>query len=339
MEPILTKEEIADLLAAVREGRISPDSIDQESGYTPVPKPTRDLDLLQIYVRDDKDELRIPNLDILLDVFAKNFSIALTNQLQRTFTINRLEITSSTFQDSLLELEDQGAIGIYSIDPLKYGCLFHFDTMLSFTLLEIMLGSSNTLESIALNRQLTTIEINVLKSIMASIGTDLRKSFRQVVAIDPKLIKVENNFRLVNIVDSETEVLVSRFQLKVGQQTGEMRLIIPYLTLEPIREKIKEIVTVTHSVSTWANVFQDEVKEMSSLVIAQSGKLNMAIRQILELEEGDIIDLGYDPDSPLTILVEDKPKFFAIPGERNGKKAFHITGIHTNRLGEFHGNN
>ncbi|WP_456473191.1 flagellar motor switch protein FliM [Desulfolithobacter sp.] len=339
MEPILTKEEIADLLAAVREGRISPDSIDQESGYTPVPKPTRDLDLLQIYVRDDKDELRIPNLDILLDVFAKNFSIALTNQLQRTFTINRLEITSSTFQDSLLELEDQGAIGIYSIDPLKYGCLFHFDTMLSFTLLEIMLGSSNTLESIALNRQLTTIEINVLKSIMASIGTDLRKSFRQVVAIDPKLIKVENNFRLVNIVDSETEVLVSRFQLKVGQQTGEMRLIIPYLTLEPIREKIKEIVTVTHSVSTWANVFQDEVKEMSSLVIAQSGKLNMAIRQILELEEGDIIDLGYDPDSPLTILVEDKPKFFAIPGERNGKKAFHITGIYTNRLGEFHGNN
>ncbi len=339
MEPILSKEEIADLLAAVREGRISPDSIDGEGRHAPVPKPARELDLLQIYVRDEKDELRIPNLDILLDVFAKNFSIALTNQLQRTFTINRLEITSSTFQDSLLELKDQGAIGIYSIDPLKYGCLFHFDTLLSFTLLEIMLGSSSSVDSIALNRNLTTIEINVLKSIMASIGSDLQRAFKQVVAIEPQLIKVENNFRLVNIVDSETEVLVTRFQLKVGQQKGEMRLIIPYLTLEPIREKIKEIVTVTHSVSTWANVFEDEVKEMSSTVIARSGQLNMTIRQILQLQEGDIIDLGYDPDIPLTILVEDKAKFFAIPGERNGKKAFHITGLYSNRLGEFHGNN
>ena len=56
----------------------------------------------------------------------------------------------------------------------------------------------------------------------------------------------------------------------------------------------------------------------------------MTIRSILNLRPGDIIELDYNPDQPLTILVEDQPKFLAIPGERNGKKAFHVTGRHRN---------
>ena len=61
--------------------------------------------------------------------------------------------------------------------------------------------------------------------------------------------------------------------------------------------------------------------EMENLVTASSGHLNMTIRKILSLKPGDIIDLPYNPDQPLTVMVEDKPLFQAIPGERNGKKS------------------
>lgn len=339
MEPILSKEEISDLLSAIKAGVINVDAIEDRGPGYGIPKIAKEIDLFSLYYRDDvSGELRIPNLDIILDIFARNFGTSLTNALQRTFLVEREDIATSSFQNSLLELKNQGAIGIYSTDPLKYGCLFHFNNLLAFTLLEIMLGSSSANELLALERNLTAIEINVLKNTMTGICTDLSKAMKAVVELKPKLIKVENNFRLVNIVDAETEVLVTKFKLKSGNgNSGELRLIIPYLTLEPLREKFKEIVSVTHASYTWGKTFAREALEMPSVVTARSGELTMSVRDILHMQVGDIVDLGYDPDRPIDILVEGQPKFLAIPGERNGKKAIHITTPISNRPGEDHG--
>ena len=328
MEPILSKEEIADLLAAIRSGRVSLDGVDEGGGA--LAKPVQDIDIFQVYVHDeDKGGMRIPNLDIILDAFTRNFGTSLTNQLQRTFTVHREEITTTSFHNSIQDLKNQGAIGIYGTDPLKYGCLFHLDALLAFTLLEIMLGSAIISDSHALARNLTTIEINILKNMMQGICHDLQKAFKPIIDMRPKLLKVENNFRLVNIVDAETEVLVTRFSFTIaGKEAGSMRLIIPYLTLEPLREKFKEIVTVTQASYTWGKVLGREILAMEATVIARSGLVEMTIRQILRMQAGDIVDLGYDPDQPLTIVVEDRPKFLAVPGERNGKKAFHVTGVY-----------
>ncbi|NCC76970.1 MAG: hypothetical protein EOM08_11110, partial [Clostridia bacterium] len=182
---------------------------------------------------------------------------------------------------------------------------------MAFTLLEIMLGSSQTSESLALDRNLTTIEMAILKTCMQDICEDLQAAMRPVIELQTSLTKVENNFRLVNIVEPDIEVLVTHFHVRLsGEQCGQMRLIIPYLTLEPLREKFKELVTISQATTnSWTRSIIQEALEMESQVTARSGQLNMTIRRILSLQPGDIIDLPYNPDQPLTIVVEDKPLF------------------------------
>jgi len=340
MEPILTKDEIADLLAAIKAGKISADFVSNGLYRHSSPLYATEIDLLKTFeLNRGSGELRIPNFDIILDSFSRKFSTSLTNTLQRNFTVEREEIAVTDFQQSLLALNNQGAVGIYSIDPLKYGCIFHFDTLLAFTLLEIMLGASLSNDLLALDRNLTTIEISILKTVMAEICQDLEKAMRPIIDLHPLLTKIENNFRLVSIVEPETEVLVTNFDITLaGAKCGQMRLIIPYLTLEPLREKIKGMVSFTQATNnTWSNLFAREALELESRVIARSGLVDMTIRKILALRPGDIIDLQYNPDQPLTITIEDQPLFLAIPGEINGKKAFHVTGRYSNRLGGIHG--
>lgn len=340
MEPILTKEEIADLLSAIKSGKISPETAELRPSRGEKALLARDIDLFRTYERaQDSGEMRIPNFDIVLDTFARNFGTSLTNTLQRNFSVERADITTTSFQQSLLNLENQGAVGIYTTAPLKYGCLFHCDTLLAFTLLEIMLGSAASSESIALDRHLTTIEIAILKTTMSAVCIDLQKAMRPVVDLQVQLAKVENNFRLVSIVEPETEVLVTRFNIRIaGEHAGQLRFIIPYLTLEPVREQFKEMVTVAQAATySWARFFVHEALEMESEVTARSGLIAMTIGKLLALKPGDIVDLHYNPDQPLTIMVEDQPLFFAIPGERNGKKAFHVTGRYSNRRGGIHG--
>jgi len=340
VEPILTKEEIADLLAAIRAGKVSTDLVEDGHVRRRHIAASSGLDLFKTYERTSiSGEMRIPNLDIVIDSFARKFSTCMTNTLQRNFTVEREEITTTSFQQSLIDLNSQGAVGIYSISPLKYGCLFHFDTLMAFTMLEIMLGSSHSSEPLALDRNLTTIEIVILKTLMTDICNELQSAMRPVVQLEVHLSKVENNFRLVSIVEPDTEVLVTRFNIRLaGELCGQMRFLIPYLSLEPVREKFKALATIAQAgANSWSDILAHEALEMENRVIARSGQINMSVRTILGLRPGDIVDLHYNPDQPLTILVEDQPLFLAIAGERNGKKAFHVTGRHSNRLGGIHG--
>ncbi len=341
MEPILTKKEIADLLAAIKSGQVSTESVENGSFRPRYILPSKEIDLFRTYERTrGGGEMRIPNLDIVIDSFARKFSTTLTNTLQRNFTVEREDISSTEFQQSLRDLNAQGAVGIYSINPLKYGCLFHFDTLMAFTLLEIMLGSSRSNELLALDRSLTTIEMAILKTTMTDICLELQKAMRPVVELQPHLTKVENNYRMVSIVEPETEVLVTCFKIRVAdEQCGQMRLIIPYLTLEPLREKFKALVTFTQAANNnWSKLIASETLEMEGSVVARSGLIDMTIRDILNLQCGDIVNLHYNPDQPLTILVEDQPLFLAIPGERHGKRAFHVTSRYSNRTGGINGN-
>lgn len=59
---------------------------------------------------------------------------------------------------------------------------------------------------------------------------------------------------------------------------------------------------------------------MESQVTARSGLISMTIRKILTLQPGDIVDLHYNPDQPLTVLVPKTNRFFLpSPGKETAK--------------------
>jgi flagellar motor switch protein FliM len=221
-----------------------------------------------------------------------------------------------------------GGIGILDMPPLKHGALIIIDPKLSFSMIEIMLGASTDMESPQPDRHLTTIELNILKTILTDACTDLNKAFSQLLELHTSLIKLENSARLVSIVEPEAEVIVGTLFVKVGEYSGEINLVFPYATLEPLRDLLKELLNIsTTTRGTWQDVLEDQVQDIPSIVTAQSGTMTLSVNQILQMEVGDILNLDYDPSAPLKVLVDEKVKFFAIPGTHNGKKAISLTGV------------
>jgi len=326
VEPILNKEQISELLEGIKSGKVSTDLKDQDSSVAAAN--VQPLNLFKMAGSSDSQQ-RIPNLDIILDNFATNFGITLTNQLQRTVTLTRTGIDTLEFQEYLLSQKDAGAIGVLGMDPLKNGALMVFDSELCFSLIETMLGASPEISPLQLERKPTTIELNVLKSLMTTACGDIDKSLEQVSKINSSIVKIESNSRLVSIAEADAEVLAGKFQIKIGSLTGTFDLVFPVATLDPIREQLRDLLTVkTVHQSGWKDLLLEELNKMTTTVIAQSGTINMPVRNVMKLQKGDVINLDYDPNSPLKILVEENLKFFAIPGTISGKKAIHLTGIY-----------
>lgn len=324
MDPILNKTEISELLKAIRAGKVSLDLEDGDEGSFLECSP---VNLFQL-ARPDKEQFRIPNFDIILDVFCRLYATSLTNQLQRTFHIVRTSLETFEFQKYMADKNQPGGIAILDMAPLKHGALIIVDPKLSFSMIEIMLGASSDLDSPLLDRKLTTIELTVLKTILSDACRDLNKAFSQLLELNTTLIKLENNARLVSIVEPEAEVIVGKLHVRVGEYSGEIDLVFPYATLEPLRDLLRELLNIsTTTRGSWQDVLEDEIMEVPSMVTAQSGTITLSVNQILQMQVGDVLDLNYDPSAPLRVLVEEQSKFSAIPGTHNGKKAISLTGI------------
>lgn len=322
MERILSKNEIAELLSAVKDGSLDSELTPDED-YGEKPASISGFSLVQ---SKGQSGVRLANFDILLDAFSRNMSFSLSSRLQRAVSILRENIGSMDYESLINECSNHQLYGIITLDPLKKNGLLIFDANIAFAQVEIMLGGGGGVEQgfVTPNRGMTSIEINIVKEVVSESCQELNKAFSSIELLASELVRVEANPRLVTIVPSDTEMMVASFKVKIDDTVGLLRLAIPYSSLDPIREKLKSELGATSSGSQWGGYFADEVKEMDVAVSAQLAQIQLDVRDILDLRVGDILPLGCQPDSPVTLQVEGHSKFTGLIGLQDGKKALRI---------------
>lgn len=334
MERILSKEEISELLSAVKQGEVETERepIVQGGAASAVSR----MDLVRL---PGPGQWKIPNLDIILDAFARNYAASLTNRLQRSVTVQSSGIESLQFEPALMKVTPYGAIGILNLDPLKAGGLLIFDEKLAFVLLELQLGGSSDGKVKTLTRTMTTIETNILRIIMKDSCVDLQKAFDPVEKIHAKLLKVENNPRLVNIVAPEAGALVAGFKVEIEEFSGMATLVLPHVSLEPLRERLRDTTMTLSSQrnESWPDMLQKGIGLVRTTMAGQIAEVNLRLRDILNFQVGDVVELGCPQTALVKVLVEGQHKFNGLVGVRNGSKAVRIKEVITE--GADHGYN
>ena len=334
MERILSKDEISELLSAVKQGEVETEI--EASGQGGAASPVSKVDLVRL---PGASQWKIANLDIILDAFARNYAASLTNRLQRSVSVQAAGIESLAFEPALNKVTPFGAIGMLDLDPLKAGGLLIFDEKLAFALLEIQLGGSTDAKVVTLSRAMTTIETNIIKIIMNDSCPDLRKAFSPVEQIKVTLLKVENNPRLLNIVTPEAGVLLASFKVEIDEFSGTAAMLLPHASLEPLRERLRDttLTLASQRDENWSELLKQGVYLLRSTMAGQIAEVNLSLRDILNFQVGDVIELGNPQTSQVKILVEGQHKFTGRVGVRNGSKAVRIKEVITQ--GADHGYN
>jgi len=324
LERILSKDEIAELLSAVRDGSLASD-LEPNEDYSEKPRAVSGYSLVQ---SKSQSGARLVNFDLLLDAFGRNLSFSLSSRLQRAVAVVRESISSMDYETLINECSHNQLYGIITLDPLKKNGLLILDPNIAFAQVEIMLGGGTAAEHelVTPNRKMSSIEINILKHVIGESCQELNKAFLNVEPLSSELVRVEVNPRLVTIVPSDTEMMVAAFKVKIGDTSGLLRLAIPYASLDPIRDKLKSELGTSALAGQWAGCFADEVEQMEVVTTSQLARIKLTVRDILDLRVGDVLSLDCKPDSTIKLLVEGHPKFAGLVGLCDGKKALRIVG-------------
>lgn len=320
MEKTLTREEIDALLEAIFDGSIEPDKELAEAN-----------DRVSVYdLFNTEQNVLVPNLDVIYDSFIRYNRVALSNRLRKIVEIKKLGAQPYKFDEFLQTLPSPVCMAIYKIDPLKGAALISMDSSLVMTLVDCILGGSGAPNTTEANRIFTSIELRLMEKIVKDVLIDMEKAWApHVQGTRMHLLRMEMNPRLVTIVPPEYQVVTMSLEISIEEFKGEMVFAIPFMTIEPIRDKLKagtqlDVMAVDPQ---WSDRLSAGLLNAPLEMTVELGRSGITLGELMELVPGDTIMLDRDCRSELVVRVEGAEKFLAFPGTRGGNKAIQITEV------------
>lgn len=337
MEPILTREELADLLTPLDEtsrNQYLADAPDEDEAE-------QNQDSFQFDEANEKDPDKasppviadeplpdIPNLDVVLDSFTRYLGARLCTVLRRSFSVERGEMRVSTFAGAMLKQQENGAMAICGMSPLPDICLVHLDQPLAFLLLETILGSTSGNEIIVPERKLSAIETALMHTGLTIICQCLEKIMERVQALSFQVLRVENDFRLLGGIDAEESCLSIFFPVHLEEEAqGVLHLLLPLRALEGLRADFAALTEVPPADARGNKAAPDSgILATPCCLRAQAQLAGVHVSSGHALSAGDLIELAEDPGRQILLMLEGQALFQAVQTPEHGQRTLRLVG-------------
>lgn len=319
MNQVLSQNEVDALLSAVSDNRID------GSGQATTQGPG----VIQ-YDLANQDRIirgRMPTLDIIHDRFIRLFRMSLSNSLRKMANISVNSTGPLKFSEFMNSLPLPSCLNILRLDPLRGAAVMVVESKLLYALVDSFFGGNDVPYTKIEGKDFTPIEIKIARRLVMTAIDDLEKAWEPVYPLKIGYSRTEINPQFVAIVPPSDVVIATTFDVELEKVSGTVKIVIPYSTLEPIKSKLSvgfqseqlEVDVI------WINRVKEKIMQTNANLLVRLGTADITVRDLLELEVGDIIQLGSDATMPLDVLVEGKPKFKGIPGLSKGNRAIKIT--------------
>jgi len=313
VQDLLSQDEIDALLHGVDDGDI--DTVDD---VEPGDASNYDLTSQDRIVRG-----RMPTLEMVNERFARYTRISLFNLLRRTADVSVGGIQIQKFGEYVHTLYVPTSLNLVKLRPLRGSGLVVFDAKLVFKLVDNFFGGDGRHAKIE-GREFTPTEQRVISMVLEQAFVDLKEAWKSIMPIDFEFINSEVNPSMANIVSPSEVVVVSTFHIELDGGGGEMHITLPYSMIEPIRETLDSGMQsdIDEKDDRWIQALQDEILNATIDLNCIVAEKSIALRDILDLEVGDVIPI--DMPDKLTLTANDVPVLRTKLGTSRGNMALQV---------------
>jgi flagellar motor switch protein FliM len=320
MTEVLSQDEIDQLLSAINAGETEPEDF----------KPAADTRKIKIYdfKRPDKfSKEQIRTISIMHETFARLTTNNLSANLRSMVHVHVASVDQLTYEEFIRSIPTPTTLAVINMDPLKGNAILEIDPAITFSIIERLFGGTG--ETTKSQHELTDIEAAVMEGMIVRILGNMREAWAQVIDLRPRLGQIETNPQFAQIVPPTDMVVLVTLETKVGEVEGMMNFCIPYLTIEPIIGKLSAQFWYSSARRAATNENLNTLKEKLSAVdvaiVAEIGKINIPIRDVLSLRIGDVVRLyNVRVGDTFSLNIGNKKKYLCRPGIVGKKVAVQI---------------
>jgi flagellar motor switch protein FliM len=317
----LSLEEIDSLIAEVAE----PGSIRTRGVAGPVTR-TGEPQLFDFRRPNKFSRDHVRALQIVNETFARQTGTILSTTLRAVSTMTLTSVDQLTYDEFIRSLPNPTILGLLSLEPLNGAGILQIPMNMAMAIIDRMLGGSGT--GTFPSRPLTEIESTLMRTIIDRALGELTYSYESLVEMEPALMQFESNPQFAQVAAPSDMVVVSTYETRVGGESGEVALCLPYSSLQPVLDR-----AVTHSLfaergsgdphairAAMGNCIEQVPVEVS----VRFGSVTLTSGEIVNLREGDVLPLHHRVEEPLTVTAVGQPLLQATPGKRGKRLAVMI---------------
>ncbi|MDK2896273.1 MAG: flagellar motor switch protein FliM [Candidatus Atribacteria bacterium] len=321
MGEILSQEEIDALLRALSSGEVEAEEVKEEERRERTAVKPYDFRRPEKF---SKDQIR--TLHMIFSAYSRLVSTNLAGFLRSRVQVELISIDQLTYDEFVRSVPNPAFICIFSLLPLEGRCVLQMGLDAVFPMIDRLLGGPGAVP--ANLRSLTEIENRIMGEVVARMMSALGEAWENIFRIDPRVEAWESNLEFVQVVSGNDMIILFTFKLDMGDKSGMITICIPYIVIEPITQNLSASLWFagrsTHDVEEVKAKTQKRLERVKLPLIVELGRTFISLRDLLNLELGDVIVLDRRVKEPLEVLVGKKPKMKGVAGRLGNRLAVKI---------------
>ena len=325
MNQVLSQSEVDALLAAVNEGEVGAEIASGGGSGGADDKVVAVYDLTS---NERSIRQRLPQLDVIYEKFMRSFRVSLSSALRKIAALNHASTEFLKFGEFINTLPMPTCMSVLRFNALRGSAILVIESKLAYALVDSFFGGDDRPYTKIEGKDFTPIELSIVRKVVELAIDDLEEAWKSVEVIDASFVRTEVNPQFVGIVPPTDTVISSIFDVELENANGTITLVIPYSTIEPIKQKLAtgfQIESDQADKNLWTKTIEEQLLETDVTIRVDLGETEVLLSDLMRLKPGDVIPLNQDANGEFNVQVEGVNKFKAYYGINHGSVAVQIT--------------
>lgn len=251
---------------------------------------------------------KLPMLEIVFDRMARVLSTSLRNFTSDNVDVSIDSMTSLRFDEYVNTIPLPALISIFRAVEWENFGLITVDSALTYSMVDVLLGGRRANTSIRVEgRPYTTIEQDIVKSLVELVLADMSQSFDPVSPVTFQYDRLETNPRFATITRPKNTALLVRLRVDMEDPCGIIEILLPHETLEPIRDLLSQIFIGEKfgQDTNWERYMGYELLNSTVPIWALLDEKNITLGDLINLKVGSTILLDKEPQDDVYLKSGD----------------------------------
>jgi len=266
-------------------------------------------------------------LEVVFDRLVRLMSTSLRNFTSDNVEVSLDNIASIRFGDYLNSIPLPAMLSVFKAEEWDNYGLITVDSSLIYSIVDVLLGGRRGTAAMRIEgRPYTTIERSLVERMVHVMLADLSAAFEPLSPVTFRFDRLETNPRFATISRPSNAAIVTRLRIDMEDRGGRLELLLPYATLEPVRELLLQMFMGEKfgRDSIWETHLAEELwlteVDLEAVVDTQT----MRLSDVFDLKVGSRIMLSATPDSDIQLNCGDIPMYTGRMGRKGSQIAIQI---------------
>lgn len=270
---------------------------------------------------------RLPMLEIVFDRLVRIMSTSLRNFTSDNVEVGIDNIVSLRFGDYLNSIPLPAMLAVFKAEEWDNYGLMVVDSAMIYSIVDVLLGGRRGTAAMRIEgRPYTTIERTLVERLIHVVLADLSASFDPLCPVSFRFERLEVNPRFATISRLSNAAVLARLRIDMEDRGGRLELMLPYATLEPVRELLLQqfMGEKFGRDSIWETHLAEELWNTDVDLEVVLDEQVMRLSDVMRLQPGSRITLGAQPNASVLLRCGGTVLFEGKVGRRKGKVAVRI---------------